>query len=83
MQKQNGLSVSKLVRRALELDAKSTEEAYNLGYLNGYGRFESPCSRCGKPMSFDIKAANDAEAKKALLLAFSKWAHTSCLQNQE
>jgi len=78
MQKQTGLSVSKLVRRALDLEAKSTKEAYDRGFKNGFGKLDIPCYKCGKAMRFDFKS--DEEAREIVLRAFADWAHTSCLK---
>ncbi len=85
MQKQTGLSLAKLAQRALEIDAKSTEEAYNRGYADGYGRFKLLCPICRKPMHFDIKAESDAKAKAFLAKAFAdaNWAHTSCPETRK
>ncbi len=72
------LSVGKLVRRMLGLEARSTKEAYEKGYRDGEGTFTVPCCKCGRMMRFDIKSPKQEEAKQELLRAFSRWAHTTC-----
>lgn len=57
--------------------------AYRRGYRDGIaytydrGKFKMPCSRCGKPMVFDMSTPNDRAGVEAALKA-KGWRHTSC-----
>jgi len=59
----------------LEARIEKIEKARKDGYRAGWGRFEAPCSVCGKPLKFDIKTERDA--KDALMAAFAHWRHTT------
>lgn len=79
IQKKIGLSLAQVLRQGLGLQLAKTRRAYEKGYREGFGRFQAPCSVCGKLMDFNLKSEGDAEAKKTLLQAFARWAHTPCL----
>lgn len=80
IQQKTGRSLAQVLRQHLGLQLAETRKAYNKGYRDGFGRFQAPCSVCAKPMDFNPKVEGGAEAKKALLTAFAKWAHTPCLK---
>ena len=73
---------AQILRRALGVQLAEAKNAYEKGYREGFERFRAPCSICGKPMDFNLKAEKEAEAKKTLLKAFEGWAHTPCQKSQ-
>jgi len=82
VQTKTGLSLAQILRRALGVQLAEAKNAYEKGYREGFERFRAPCSICGKPMDFNLKAEKEAEAKKTLLKAFEGWAHTPCQKSQ-
>jgi len=83
MRRKSGLSLGEMVRRVLEIRKKEVDEAYNRGFRAGYGRFDLPCKICGKPMKFDLKSEEDANAAAAIRETFSAWSHTACTEGSE
>ncbi len=78
LRKKTRLSLSIIVRQALGLMEAKVDNAYRQGYNAGYGRFEAPCSKCGKPVKFDIKTQQDV--RDELMNAFREWHHNPCPQ---
>ena len=76
LRKKTGQSLSVIVREALGIIERKDGDAYRRGYREGYGKFDAPCSRCGKPMKFDSKTEEDA--RDELMKAFRDWHHTDC-----
>ncbi len=76
IRKKAGQSRATILKEGLGLIEATVGEAYTRGYRDGWGRFETPCKKCGKPMKFDIKAEPDAKA--SLIEAFGTWSHTNC-----
>lgn len=80
MRKKSGLSLGEMARRVLQVRMKEVDEVYNRGFRAGYGRFDLTCKVCGKPMKFDLKAKQDAEALAVVRKIFSSWRHTTCAE---
>ena len=55
---------------------KGEKSGYARGKDEWYGRFEVPCGRCGKPMTFSVM--RDRNHLAALDDAFARWVHPSC-----
>ena len=76
----SGKNISQILQEGLRLVETKTDGAYRIGYKEGrkagWGRFEAPCSNCGRPMEFDIKSSENV--RDCLLAAFSNWYHTDC-----
>ncbi len=71
-----GVSLAEVLRQGLGLVEPKVDKAYERGLREGWGRFETPCMRCGKPIRFDIKTHRNAE--EALAETFRNWYHTTC-----
>jgi hypothetical protein len=73
-----GVSLGEILRQGLGLVETNVNEAFERGLREGWGRFETPCVRCGKPIRIDIKIHLDA--KKVLEEAFRlrNWGHRTC-----
>jgi hypothetical protein len=76
IRRRTGHTISQILREGLGLVEVKAGDAYNRGFKDGLGRFEAPCSICGKPLEFDIKKESDAKA--VLLKAFADWCHGEC-----
>ena len=72
----SGKSQSQLLREGLGLVESKVDSAYQKGFREGYGRFDAPCRYCGKPIKFNLRT--HAEARDALIAAFSQWHHGDC-----
>src|SRR5439155_9897167 len=79
LQRTTGLPLARIVNRILGLEVRTTEEAYQKGFNDGFGQLDAPCVECGNAMRVDLKNERDAEAKKVLLQARINWGHAEFL----
>lgn len=76
LRKKTGHSLSVIVREALGPIEGKVDDAYRRGYREGYGKFDAPRSKCGKPMEFDSKT--EEGTRDELIKAFRDWHHIDC-----
>jgi predicted transcriptional regulator len=78
-------SISQIIKEALGLMTKDTDEIYENGYDNGFDDgweegsiMKLPCMKCRKEMELDI---HDVKIKEAIKKAFITWHHVECPGN--
>ena len=77
----SGKSESTFIREIL-LNVKVKEsQSFNSGYVQGFNKFELPCSICRRYMIIDLK--KDSEALQKIIEIFGEYAHTECIENQK
>jgi len=74
-------ALDKFILDPWEFYKRIIERVKKLG-LKGFepALFTIPCKYCGRPMVFTHKNENWGEIRETLYQAFSRWAHTKCIE---